>query len=55
MQSAQKEFFLLEVNTVPGMTSHSFVPAAAKAAGMDFDELLLFILDHELTAMEARL
>lgn len=54
MQSAQKEFFLLEVNTVPGMTSHSFVPVAAKVAGMDFDELLLFILDHELAAMEAR-
>lgn len=54
MQSADKKFYLLEVNTVPGMTSHSFVPAAAKAAGMGFDDLLLFILDHELIAMEAR-
>jgi D-alanine-D-alanine ligase len=36
------------VNTVPGMTSHSFVPMAANQAGMDFDELLLRILECEL-------
>ena len=30
----------LEVNTVPGMTSHSLVPVAAKAAGMDYDALV---------------
>ncbi len=36
--------WLLEVNTVPGMTSHSLVPMAAKAAGMDFDSLVLAIL-----------
>jgi D-alanine-D-alanine ligase len=29
--------FLLEINTVPGMTDHSLVPMAARAAGMDFD------------------
>lgn len=34
---------LLEVNTVPGMTSHSLVPMAAKAAGMDYDALMLKI------------
>lgn len=39
-----KEFYLLEVNTVPGMTSHSLVPMAAKAAGLNFDELVLEIL-----------
>lgn len=37
-------FQLLEVNTVPGMTDHSLVPMAAKAAGMDFPELVSKIL-----------
>jgi D-alanine-D-alanine ligase len=37
--------WLLEVNTVPGMTDHSLVPMAARAAGIDFDELVLCILD----------
>jgi D-alanine-D-alanine ligase len=36
---------LLEVNTVPGMTSHSLVPMAAAEAGMDFDELVWRILE----------
>ncbi|MFK5969444.1 MAG: D-alanine--D-alanine ligase [Candidatus Marithrix sp.] len=36
--------WLLEVNTVPGMTSHSLVPMAAKQAGINFDELVLNIL-----------
>jgi len=34
------EFSVLEVNTVPGMTSHSLVPMAAKAAGYSFDALI---------------
>ncbi len=38
------DFWLLEVNTVPGMTSHSLVPKAAKVAGLSFDELVLEIL-----------
>jgi D-alanine-D-alanine ligase len=33
-------FYCLEVNTLPGMTSHSLVPKAAKAAGMNFPQLL---------------
>jgi len=37
-------FYLLEVNTVPGMTDHSLVPMAAKAAGMDFKTLVFNIL-----------
>lgn len=37
--------WLLEVNTVPGMTDHSLVPMAAKAGGMGFDELVLRILE----------
>ncbi len=41
--------WLIEVNTVPGMTDHSLVPMAAKAAGISFEELVLRILD---TSME---
>ncbi len=36
--------WLLEMNTSPGMTSHSLVPMGAKAAGMDYAELCLEIL-----------
>lgn len=36
--------WLLEANTVPGMTNHSLVPMAAKAIGMSFDDLVLSIL-----------
>jgi D-alanine-D-alanine ligase len=37
--------FLLEVNTIPGMTDHSLVPMAARARGIEFDELCLRILE----------
>lgn len=40
--------YLLEVNTSPGMTDHSLVPMAARAAGMDFDTLCLKILEQTL-------
>jgi len=40
--------FLLEINTVPGMTDHSLVPMAARAAGISFDELVLRILATSL-------
>jgi D-alanine-D-alanine ligase len=43
--------WLLEVNTTPGMTSHSLVPKAARAAGIEFDELVLRILN---TSREVR-
>jgi D-alanine-D-alanine ligase len=36
--------YLLELNTAPGMTGHSLVPMAARAAGIDFTELVLHIL-----------
>lgn len=36
--------WLIEVNTVPGMTGHSLVPMAAQVAGIDFDELVVRIL-----------
>ena len=37
--------YLLEINTAPGMTDHSLVPMAARAAGMDFPELCLKVLE----------
>ncbi|MCK9503866.1 MAG: D-alanine--D-alanine ligase [Porticoccaceae bacterium] len=37
-------FQLLEINTVPGMTTHSLVPMAAKAVGMNFEDLVMTIL-----------
>lgn len=39
---------LIEVNTVPGMTDHSLVPMAARAAGIEFDELVWRILETSL-------
>lgn len=49
MQDEQGNFWLLEVNTVPGMTSHSLVPKAAKAVGYSFDDLCVAILEQTLT------
>jgi D-alanine-D-alanine ligase len=40
--------WLLELNTIPGMTSHSLVPKAAAAIGMSFDELCWAILETSL-------
>ena len=39
---------LLEVNTAPGMTSHSLVPKAARALGVEFDELCWRILEQSV-------
>lgn len=44
MQDSDGQFYLLEVNTSPGMTSHSLVPMAARQAGMTFSELVVRIL-----------
>ena len=49
MQDEQGNFWLLEVNTVPGMTSHSLVPKAAAAVGYSFDDLCVAILEQTLT------
>jgi D-alanine-D-alanine ligase len=43
-------FFLLEVNTAPGMTSHSLVPKAARQAGIGFEDLCWRILESTLEA-----
>lgn len=40
---------LLEINTAPGMTDHSLVPMAARAAGIDFDELVWRVLETSFT------
>ncbi|MEY3359863.1 MAG: hypothetical protein RLZZ537_1120 [Pseudomonadota bacterium] len=48
MRDADGRFYLLEVNTAPGMTSHSLVPKAAKQIGIDFDTLCWMILESSL-------
>ncbi len=45
MRDARGHNFLLEVNTTPGMTSHSLVPKSARAVGIEFDELAWRILE----------
>ena len=42
--------YLLEMNTSPGMTSHSLVPMAAKAAGVEYAELVLWVLSQTLNS-----
>ncbi|PVZ88873.1 D-alanine--D-alanine ligase [Serratia sp. S1B] len=44
MQDADGSFYLLEVNTSPGMTSHSLVPMAARQSGLTFSQLVAGIL-----------
>jgi len=48
MRDRSGNFYLLEVNTTPGMTSHSLVPKAAKVVGIDFQELCWKILETSL-------
>jgi D-alanine-D-alanine ligase len=45
---AQQQPWILEVNTVPGMTDHSLVPQAAQELGVGFDELVWRILETSL-------
>jgi D-alanine-D-alanine ligase len=44
MQDKLGRFYLLEANTVPGMTEKSLLPMAAKKAGLSFAELSLYVL-----------
>lgn len=48
MRDQQGNTWLIEVNTNPGMTDHSLVPMAARAVGMDFNALVLRILETTL-------
>ena len=45
MRDGQGNNWLLEVNTSPGMTSHSLVPMAAKQAGLSYEQLVVVILN----------
>ncbi|MBS0579895.1 MAG: D-alanine--D-alanine ligase [Proteobacteria bacterium] len=49
MMDGQSKPLLLEINTVPGMTSHSLVPMAARAVGIDFEELVWRVLETSFT------
>tara|TARA_B100000902_G_scaffold2457_1_gene3109 strand:+ start:3167 stop:4078 length:912 start_codon:yes stop_codon:yes gene_type:complete len=40
-----EKIFIIEINTVPGMTNHSLVPISAKYAGVEFDDLVIMILE----------
>ncbi len=44
--------YLLEMNTSPGMTSHSLVPMAAKAAGIEYADLVLWLLGQTMQQKE---
>jgi D-alanine-D-alanine ligase len=48
MRHADGRFALMEINTAPGMTSHSLVPKAARQIGIEFDELCWRILEQTL-------
>ena len=48
MVDGKGNYQLLEVNTVPGMTSHSLLPMAARAAGLSFEQLIAKVLEVSL-------
>lgn len=50
MCDANNKPWIIEVNTVPGMTDHSLVPMAAKEFGLDFEELVVAILQQTTSA-----
>lgn len=45
MRDKDGQFYLLEANSIPGMTDHSLVPMAAKQAGLNFEQLVWAILE----------
>ena len=58
IDAATRQPYLLELNTSPGMTSHSLVPMSARAAGMSYEALCLAVLqsaslDHEPALLSA--
>ena len=48
MRDRSGRSWLLEVNTAPGMTSHSLVPKAARSRGIEFEELVWRVLETSL-------
>ena len=53
MLDAEQRPWIIEVNTVPGMTDHSLVPMAGRAAGLEMPELVLKILEATLNGGDA--
>ncbi len=55
VRRSDRQPFLLEINTSPGMTGHSLVPMSARAAGLSYEDLCLRILaDASLDALQGR-
>ena len=52
MLDQQQQPWVIEVNTVPGMTDHSLIPMAGRAAGLEMPELVVKILEATLTGGE---
>ena len=48
MRHADGRFMLMEINTAPGMTSHSLVPKAARELGIDFESLCWLVLEQSV-------
>jgi len=48
MRDQRGQFYLLEANSIPGMTDHSLVPMAAKQAGLNFEQLVWAILETSM-------
>ena len=44
VRATDRQPFLLEMNTSPGMTGHSLVPMSARAAGISYEQLCLYLL-----------
>lgn len=53
MCDARNQPWIIEVNTVPGMTDHSLVPMAAKIYGLDFDSLVIKILQQTIDVLNS--
>jgi D-alanine-D-alanine ligase len=53
MLDSEQQPWIIEVNTVPGMTDHSLIPMAGRAAGLEMPELVLSILAKTLTGDES--
>jgi D-alanine-D-alanine ligase len=52
MLDQQQRPWIIEVNTVPGMTDHSLIPMAGRAAGLEMPELVVKILEATLAGDE---
>ncbi len=53
LDAKSEQPYLLEINTAPGMTSHSLVPMSARAAGIEYPQLCALLLEQTLAAQAA--